>query len=49
MMQVISLLFKLNCFKKTEERGQKKLKNKIAHNVFIPATNCAKPTILYVL
>lgn len=33
MMQVINLLFKPNCFEKTEERGQKKLKNKIAHNV----------------
>ena len=32
MMQVINLLFKPNCFEKTEERGQKKLKNKIAHN-----------------
>ena len=33
MMQVINLLFKPNCFEKTDERGQKKLKNKIAHNV----------------
>ena len=32
MMQVINLLFKPNCFEKTDERGQKKLKNKIAHN-----------------
>jgi hypothetical protein len=34
-MQVIDLLFKPNCFEKTEERGKKKLKIKIAHNSFI--------------
>ena len=35
MMQVINLLFKPNCFERTEMGGQKKLKNKIAHNLHL--------------